>query len=124
MGLCLLVVSLRWGMVVMVMTMRFIINQFHTFREIKERKMRSVLFQAFHPCLLKSYVTNTQVCLPLTKVNKLLRCRIVCLRAASFGNHAHHLKTIAGNGFGKVTQWFYGDHDYWTVIVLFFACIG
>ena len=81
--------------------------------------MGGIVCQLVCPALFESDVADTEICLTVGKVYKLLGRRVVGLRACTFGNHADYCEMIAGNGFGKIPQWFKGNsNDGFVVAVL------
>ena len=104
------------------MGMALITDKVYALRQVEESQMRSVGRQAFHPCLLKTDVADTQIADTFRQVHQLPGRRVVCFGTGTAGHHTYHAETVASQCLGKVSQRFNGNGNKRTLVVGSFLC--
>ena len=89
-----------------------VLDQFHSFRKVKDAHIRILTLQILHPGLFKPDFSDTEISLAPADLNHLLRCRIVCFRALSGRCYTINLKQVSGYLFYKIPLWLDGDRDH------------
>ena len=96
---------------VMISVAMFVVvqNQVYSFGGVEHLDMRGIVHQTVHPGLFEADVTDAEVGFAVAKGYELLRNRVVCFRAGTFGDHADYRELVACNGFREIALRFECD---------------